>query len=172
MANRVIENTARTLLIEKLEMALERAYQDFMGQNKMPTFICDEGEYHDVVRKIAYKQAGLSVEELIAEYPDLSEENINNRVTEYVLENFDQDFLMSSIDQELNKDSIRNRLVNNIVLILYNMEPYGKAPAGYWLEQVKKIQTIEELGGYIEEANYDELVEEYAEDWQDVLSEI
>lgn len=52
-----------------------------------------------------------------------------------------------------------------LVLQLSNTVPYGYVSIQYWYSKVQRVQSISELGKYVDD-NLEAFVIKYAEDWE------
>lgn len=158
----------KTALAEEIEPA----YEEFKRQYNIKT-----GSSYDqakVVEEIVDEQTDLGIDDFLdydndenADDP-LSENNVDERIKDYVEENYDSDFLITNIERKYNFDSARTDAIEEARLYLVNTEPYGNIPDSYWVAILNHV-SLNELLKYINSEDWNGFVEANAPDWQEQL---
>src|SRR5699024_11728661 len=93
------------------------------------------------VAQIADEQTELGYQDIMQQ-KDLSEEDINDQVRDYVNENYDDDFLIVMVTEKVDYEALREDLIEDLLLNLMNTEHYNVIPREYWNNQARRVPEI------------------------------
>src|SRR5699024_442980 len=102
---------------------------------------------------------------------DLSQEDMNDQVRDYVNENYDDDFLIVKVTEKVDYESLREELIEDLLLNLMNREPYNVVPREYWNNQARRVPNVKELSEYTKTDGLEPFVEKYAPEWEEIAKE-
>lgn len=156
-----------TYLQDVILEKVTNAYEMFMEENSIPQKSAD---HKDVINQVTDEQTDLGYNDFIKS-KDLSQENINDQVREYVNANYDSEFFIVKVAEKIDYDEIRESLVEDLLLNLINTEPYNVVPREYWNNQARRVPNIKELAEYTKTDGLEPFVERYAPEWEEIAKE-
>ncbi|MEY8307327.1 hypothetical protein AAK913_11970, partial [Enterococcus faecium] len=137
-----------------------------------PNFI--KSSFNNVINKVTDEQVELGISEITEWLREerIAKNELEEKVEEYVDENYDNDFLYQLMEREVDDDKLTKDLEDELVLLLINTEPYGYAPREYWEAKVKEVSSVQELGNYAgSQDGSHRFVEDYASNWEEEIPE-
>lgn len=140
----------------------------FLNESAMPQKLELQ---ENVIYKVTEEQTDLAFDDFMQEVDQVSEDEINDLVRDYVNENYDTDFLMVKIEEKIDYDQIREELTDDLMLNLRNTEPYNVVPREYWYTQSRRVQNVEELAEYTKTDGLEPFTEKYAPDWEEIAKQ-
>lgn len=159
-----IREEFRKVLLEKVE----KAFEIYLGDNAVSKNFASS---KTVIHQIAEEQTDLAFDEFMQEADEVSENERNDQVREYVDEAFDHDFFVVKIEEKIDFDQIREDYREELLLFLMNTEPYSVVPREYWYTQARRVENIDELSKYASQDGLEVFVEKYAAEWEEVAKE-
>lgn len=155
----------RKVVLEKTEEAFQIYLDDSAIKDNLASY------RDDIVHRIAGEQTDLAFDEFLQQVDEVSENEANDQIREYVNEEFDHDFFIVKIEEKINFDQIREEYTDDLLLLLMNTEPYSAVPREYWYTQARRIENIDELAKYNNLEGLEAFVEKYAPEWEEVAKE-
>lgn len=153
----------RSVVLEKVSAAYER----FVEENEIPQKLSSN---RDVINQVTDEQTDLGYDDFIQK-EDVSQNEINDQVRDYVNDNYDSDFFMSKIAEKINYDQLQEELTEDLILNLMNTEPYNVVSREYWYSQARRVPNIKELAEYIKTDGLEPFTEKYAPDWEEIAKQ-
>lgn len=146
---------------------VSEAYDRFIDENA----IHQKSESNRrVVHQVTDEQTELGYHDFM-QRKNLSQEDVNDQLRDYVNENYDDDFLMVKVTEKVNYEALREDLIDDLLLNLMNTEPYNVVPREYWNNQARKVPNIKELSDYTKTDGLEPFVEKYAPEWEEIANE-
>ncbi|HAQ5747097.1 hypothetical protein [Enterococcus faecium] len=168
-----MKSKAKELMQEGIREHAQLVYEEVIEKYHLPYNI--KVTQRDIPVKIAEEQTDMGLDELLdwLKEEEATENILDNKVQEYVQQNYDDSFLQLQIERKIEVDKIKEMLVDEMVLWLDNTEPYVNVGHSYWMTKANSVQSIAELGEYLvkQEDGLAEFVENYAPDWEEVKEE-
>jgi len=162
------ENEILGDLSTEISERVNAAYEMFLEENSISHNMI---ENQGVVDPITDEQADLCFDEFMEESKGTSEDEMRDKIQEYVKETFDYEFLVMKVEEEIDTEKILEDLREELVLFLINTEPYGSAPREYWYNQSRQVHEIKELADYADTDGVHLFVDKYAPDWAEEVEE-
>lgn len=154
-------NVINKLLREKSEEAVDNYVQDNGIERR---YINSSG----VIDKIVNSLEDSAVEEFMETYPKTKVDTVNDDAREYIEENYDRDYMINQVEYNVDEDSVRENMSDDLVLTIQNTDPYGDLDnRSYWLNAANRVQNLGEMQSYIN-GNIAVFVERYAPDWEEI----
>src|SRR5699024_5160552 len=167
MSKKLALGIAFTLLHDVIYDKVSEAYDRFVDENSIP----QKSESNSrVVAQIADEQTELGYQDIMQQ-KDLSEEDINDQVRDYVTETYDDDFLIVKLTEKVDYAALREDRIADLLLNLMNREPYNVVPREYWKNQARRVPDIKELSDYRKTDGLEPFVEKYAPEWEEIANE-
>lgn len=164
----------KNLIVEaffkKISQKVTEAFDSYMDD--FPNFI--KSSFNNVINKVTEEQVELGISEITEWLREerIAKNELEEKVEEYVDENYDNDFLYQLMEREVDDDKLTKDLEDELVLMLINTEPYGYAPREYWEAKVKEVSSVQELGNYAgSQDGSHRFVEDYASNWEEEIPE-
>lgn len=148
---------------------VKTAYEIFVEENAIPQKLASKNQ--DIISQVTDEQTDLGFHDFIQKRDDISENEINEQIRDYVNDNYDNNFFMVKIEEKINQDQLREELTEELVLNLTNTEPYNVVPREYWYSQARRVSTIKELAEYTNTDGLEAFTEKYATDWEEIAKE-
>ena len=127
--------------------------------------------YQNVVPRVAEEQTDIGYNDFLVSREELQDADINDQIRDYINENYDADFFVVKISEEIDEDRIREELTEDLLLNLTTTEPYRVVPREYWNDKARRVPDIQELSQYTETDGLEPFVEKYAPDWEEIADE-
>ena len=165
-----IRAKAKEIFIEKITLKVTDIFEDYLDD--FPSFVYSR--FKGTIEEVTDEQVDLGFDELLEwlKEENISEDDVLEKVEEYVDENYDRDFLYQLVEREVDDDELTKDLEDELVLMLINTEPYGYAPREYWEAKVKEVSSVQELGNYAgSQDGSHRFVEDYASNWEEEIPE-
>lgn len=154
-------NVINKLLREKSEEAVDNYVQD----NGIDRRYINSSV---VIGKIVNSLEDSAVEEFMETYPKTKADTVNDDAREYIEENYDRDYMINQVEYNVDEDSVRENMSDDLVLTIQNTDPYGDLDnRSYWLNAANRVQNLGEMQSYIN-GNIAVFVERYAPDWEEI----
>lgn len=154
-------NVINKLLREKSEEAVDNYVQD----NGIDRRYINSSV---VIGKIVNSLEDSAVEEFMETYPKTKADTVNDDAREYIEENYDRDYMINQVEYNVDEDSVRENMSDDLVLTIQNTDPYGNLDnRSYWLNAANRVQNLGEMQSYIN-GNIAVFVERYAPDWEEI----
>ncbi|MDN3201720.1 hypothetical protein P0E66_11340 [Enterococcus faecalis] len=110
------------------------------------------------------EEVSLGFDDLIKEVNVLSK-SLEADIKEFVYVSYDYGYFVPKFERFIDLEKVRTTLKEELVLQLSNTVPYGYVSSQYWYSKVQRVQSISELGKYVDD-NLEAFVIKYAEDWE------
>src|SRR5699024_10643206 len=123
---------------------VSEAYDRFIDANSIPQ---KSESNRKVVNQVTDEQTELGYQDFMQQ-KDISQEDINDQVRDYVNENYDDDFLIVKVTEKVDYEALREELIEDLLLNLMNREPYNVVPREYWNNQARRVPSVKELSEY------------------------
>jgi len=147
---------------------VSHAYDTFLEEKSITQ---KRSSYEDVVNRVAEEHTDIGYNDFVVTRKELEDADINDQIKEYIDENYDTDFFVVKISEEIDEDQIREELTEDLLLTLMNTEPYNVVPREYWNDRARRVSDIQELSQYTETDGLEPFVETYAPDWEEIADE-
>ena len=162
------ENEIRMLLRQNILEKAERAFEMFLEENSISqNRVSDK----NVVKRIAEEQENLSIGDFMQLADKTSGDEMEDQIKDYVDSTFDEDYLVTKIEEKIDTEDIFETMREELVFLLIKTEPYAAAPKNYWYIQSKRVHDIKELSDYVTTDGLERFIERYATDWEEVAEE-
>lgn len=153
---------------KEIEKLVQDGYDRYLEEENIPSRLLPQS----TVERIVYEQMDLGFSEFWEEEVDnLDGDNYTDKVSDYVNENYDADFITNKIEDKVDVETIKAGLLDELALRIINTEPYGYAPRSYWIGKARLVDSLKELGTYADGEDLTEFVEKYAPDWEEIAKE-
>lgn len=122
----------------------------------------------NITELIADEVANSGFEEFVKVVNDVDENNISEKITDYIKSNYDQSYFNVKFERLINFDAIRETVSERLLLILENTEQFANVSSSYWLSAISKVGSLGELTKMATEDGVYSFVEKYAADYAEV----
>lgn len=162
------ENQALAEFRKAIEEKFRFGYENYLEEQGIPEKLVSI----DILDKVVQEQVDLGFDEFWEyEKAGINENNFSDKVTEYIDENYDSDYIYMQFESKIDEDKIALDLKDELVLRLINTEPYGNVSRSYWLTQANRVKSLKKLSAYASVDDLDDFVMTYASDWEEIASE-
>src|SRR5699024_717379 len=162
------ENEIRMFLRQNILEKAERAFEMFLEEKSISKNMVSD---KNVAERIAEEQEDLSIGDFMQEANKTSGDEMEDQIKDYVDSTFDEDYLITKIEEKVDTDDIFETMREELVFLLIETEPYASAPKNYWYVQSKRVKGIKELSDYLTTDGLERFIERYATDWKEVADE-
>ncbi|EGO2713080.1 hypothetical protein IDE33_002623 [Enterococcus faecalis] len=150
---------AKQIFSEVMLKSLQSAKENYLEKNG----INEKFVYIDLY-VLRDEEVSLGFDDLLKEVNVLSE-SLETDINEFVHVSYDYTYFEPKIEKLVDLEKVLTNLKEELVLQLSNTEPYGYVPSQYWYSKVQRVQSVQELGKYVD-GDLEAFVMKYAEDWE------
>ncbi|MGC3322804.1 hypothetical protein [Enterococcus faecalis] len=150
---------AKQIFSEVMLKSLQSAKDNYLEKNHMN----EKFVYIDLY-VLRDEEVVLGFDDLVKEVNVLSE-SLETDIKEFVHVSYDYGYFEPKIEKCIDSEKVLTNLKEELVLQLSNIEPYGYVPSQYWYSKVQRVQSVQELGKYVD-GDLEAFVMKYAEDWE------
>lgn len=162
-----VEDSIRTKLIPQCY----KAYDQYLDNIHFNSELAHKYLNYDLGLEIAQNQAKLATDEFIKMYPDVTEEDLVDKVDEYINRFYTQDFLINQLRFMVDEHQLVVQM--QAQLICNTMRATHTSNDKYWLQKVVLIDSISKLADYLKDKSMVKFIAEKAPNWQmDLLSTV
>ncbi|HFZ4623796.1 hypothetical protein [Enterococcus faecalis] len=150
---------AKQIFSEVMLKSLQAAKDNYLEKNHMN----EKFVYIDLY-VLRDEEVALGFDDLVKEVNVLSE-SLETDIKEFVHVSYDSGYFEPKIEKSIDSEKVLTNLKEELVLQLSNIEPYGYVSSQYWYSKVQRVQSVQELGKYVD-GDLEAFVMKYAEDWE------
>lgn len=162
------ENQVKELFREGLQRKFSEGYEAYLEEKGIPENLVD----NNVLSRVVDEQVDLGFDEFWNEEEEsIDENNISDKITEYIKENYDDGYMFVKFQDKINEEQIKLDLLDALVSVLSSSEPYSVLSRNYWMSKARIVDSLKELSGYASGDDLEEFVMKYASDWEEVAKE-
>lgn len=162
------ENQAVDKFREGIEVKFGEGYENYLDEQGIPEKLVPK----NVLNNVIDEQVDLGFNEFWeTEKDSIDENNLFEKITEYISENYDSDYVFVKFQEKINEEQIKIDLLDGLVLILSSSEPYSVLSRNYWMQKARMVGSLKELSGYANGDDLEDFIMKYASDWEEIAKE-
>lgn len=154
-------NEIRTIFSKQVEEKIEEHLENYLLATGIPSKFVPRV----IVDSLVSQYTTFDFDDFLKNCENRDEADVRTNALYYCNESYKYDLLQKEFDNKMNLEQIRLDLQDELVLMLTNTEPYGYAPRSYWDTRVRKVESVRELGKFIEN-DLESFIGKYASSWQ------
>lgn len=161
-----LKDQAETLILKYLVHKADKAEENWLEETGVDTRYVNNDAPGQVARSL-YSEA---TDEFLGEYPETTEDTLENDVQEYINSNYDSSFMRQQIEHRQSTDDILSEQRDDLVLWITNDSRFSNGnDDSYWNRCAEQVHNVREMQGYLSEDGLVTFAERYAPDYQEHL---